>query len=70
MTKILVCFFSMALVSLFLICDWGHAQDMPTPGGVSSYQGVDRKGKPPYTGRRTNNPSANEGVPLWILTHF
>jgi hypothetical protein len=49
MTKILVWFFSMALVSLFLICDCVQAQDMPTQGGVSSYQGGDSQAKQPQS---------------------
>lgn len=45
MSKILVWFFSMAMVSAFLICDSGQAQDLPTRPSVSSYQGVDSQAK-------------------------
>ena len=45
MTKIIVWFFSMAMISLFLICTSGQAQDLPTQRGVSSYQGADSQAK-------------------------
>jgi hypothetical protein len=60
MTKILVWFFSMAMVSLFLICAAGQAQELPTQPSVSSYQGVDSQAKqqPRSSQSRSNRGSA------------
>jgi len=59
MTKVLVWVFSMAMVSLFFICDSGQAQELPTQPNVSSYQGVDCQAKQP---QRSSQNRVNRGA--------